>query len=606
MGLKRKDLFYLFLFLIYGSLLYSRSVGFGFVNFDDTTILLGRPNLYDSGSFIQSLNQILFKAFPRNGPMIIRDISWAIDSHLFGFRNPFGYHLGNVILFSINLSLIFLFLLQIGWSRFYATALALTYGALPLHAEVVCWVMGRKDLLVTFFMLAGLIFQGIYLETREPGTKRIFYLAVLLSTLLALLSKINALTFFALLALRHGFHSFSVGKKFPGARLDWKPLFGRLIPRYSPHLVLSLLAYFWYSGIVAGSGEMAGGAVDLSFGGHLRNWLLFTPLVLGLYLKIIFVPFGHSILYTWPSIHREPLGNEFILLSVFLALLGVGMTVWAFFQRKDLFFYVLAFLLVMFPYLNIVYTGIWSANRYVHFAAIFVLAIAACLIRTLVEGWGTWGRRLVFGFWVAVLSFNLFQSFQYQQAWKDDRSLWAYETTLRNPSIMSFASLAFSFLQQAERSADPAQKSHLLGIAGMHLRRGFEYFENSGFLETEPHIYKLHKVAGMLAEEEGHRIETILAHYRRAHNLKMDDSFVLRKISEYLYRLGLKSSNEQQRERLALEALEFFEQYLAINLNTLEQTPSNLAVLDSFSERFPFLKKRVHRIQKTILKNQSF
>jgi hypothetical protein len=595
----RKNIF-VFFFFLYGFLIYSKSIQFGFINFDDTTVLLGRPHLYDAGSLSESLKKIVFEDFPRKGPMILRDISWAIDSHLFGFHNPFGYHLGNAILFSLNLGFLFLFLLQIGWSRFYAAALTLTYGALPLHAEVVCWVMGRKDLLVTFFMVGGLIFQTFYLETRDPAKKRKYYLAGLLATLFALLSKINALTFFAVLACRHGFHSILTGKKAPAEKFAWKHFFVQVVPRYLPHLALSMLVYFWYRGIVAGSGEMTGGAIEFSSLEYLNAWLLFTPLVLGLYLRIIFVPAGHSILYTWPSMHREPLNGAFIVLSILLAILFVGATAWAFFKRKDILFYIFAFFLLMFPYLNIVYTGIWNANRYVHFAAFCLLAVAACLIRTLTQRWGPGGRHLVFGAWAIFLGFNLFQSLQYQEAWKDDRSLWIYETGLKNPSIMSFASLAFSFVEEARNAAKPVEKMRRLEIAEGVIGRGFAYFEKTDFFETEPHFFKLYVVKGIIEEMRGGEISAVYPYFWRAYALRPRDSLVLRKMAELTYKKASRTGEQEKKRELAYQALDFFEKYVNQMRGSHRALQYSRAILYSFQLEFPFLHDRVECLQRSL------
>src|SRR5512143_2861677 len=124
--------------------LYARSVGFGFVNFDDPQVLLAHPQLYDETSFLASLSQIFHGYFPREEPLLLRDVSWALDARLFGFRNPVGYHLGNVLLNAANVALLFWFLARATRRVGVAFAIAGVFAVLPVHVEAVAWVMGRK------------------------------------------------------------------------------------------------------------------------------------------------------------------------------------------------------------------------------------------------------------------------------------------------------------------------------------------------------------------------------------------------------------------------------------------------------------------------------
>ena len=90
--------------------LYARAASFDFVGFDDPRILLGHPNLYNGDSFASSLQEIFVGYFPREEPLLLRDVSWALDARLFGLENPLGFHLGNVVLNALNVALLFLFL----------------------------------------------------------------------------------------------------------------------------------------------------------------------------------------------------------------------------------------------------------------------------------------------------------------------------------------------------------------------------------------------------------------------------------------------------------------------------------------------------------------
>lgn len=185
--------------------LYAPSLRFGFINFDDPTVLLAYPERYDETSFPNSLRHIFVEDFPREEPLFLRDVSWALDSRIFGFRNPLGYHLGNLILNALNAALAFL-LLWTNHRRFgLALAGAALYAALPVRVEGISWVMGRKDVLVTAFILAALLAQTAELRTPSPWKRRCLWSLSLLFTVAALFSKINALTLFAVLGVHRVF-----------------------------------------------------------------------------------------------------------------------------------------------------------------------------------------------------------------------------------------------------------------------------------------------------------------------------------------------------------------------------------------------------------------
>src|SRR5438067_4940995 len=115
--------------------LYLPSIHHGFVYYDDVRILKDHPELYGQPHFASDLKAIFNTSLPREEPLLIRDVSWAFDSRLFGFGHPLGYHLGNVLLHGIVVAVLFGFL--VGATRRYAFALATTAAwlALAVHTE---------------------------------------------------------------------------------------------------------------------------------------------------------------------------------------------------------------------------------------------------------------------------------------------------------------------------------------------------------------------------------------------------------------------------------------------------------------------------------------
>jgi hypothetical protein len=77
------------------------------------------------------------------------------------------YHVVNLLLHLMNVLLVFIFIFQLSgkkpWTAFIT---ALLFAIHPLHVESVAWVSERKDVLYSFFFLAGLIAYLNFLEKR--------------------------------------------------------------------------------------------------------------------------------------------------------------------------------------------------------------------------------------------------------------------------------------------------------------------------------------------------------------------------------------------------------------------------------------------------------
>jgi hypothetical protein len=102
-----------------------------------------------------------------NRPVML--LSLMIDAIVWG-TNPFGYHLSNVLIHTINVLLLFLLLLHFyhrmvatctgQWGDVDAFSGALFFAVHPINAEAVCCVSYREDLLVTLFLVTALHFAA--------------------------------------------------------------------------------------------------------------------------------------------------------------------------------------------------------------------------------------------------------------------------------------------------------------------------------------------------------------------------------------------------------------------------------------------------------------
>ena len=577
--------------------LYARVPSFDFVNFDDPTVLLAHPQLYDETSFTSSLSQIFFEAFPREEPLLLRDVSWALDARVFGFQNPLGYHLGNVLLNAANVALLFLFLARVTRRFGMSLAVAAVFAVLPVHVEPVSWVMGRKDTLSAFFVLAALLAQSYELDEPDARRRRQLYLATLLCTCLALVAKIAAMPCFVLLALHRIFHPYLDGRRAPDAPIGLVRTLRVAIPPVLPHAVLTLAIVAWYQAAVAEYGVIGWrgrGPLDPE---HLANVAAFTPLVIGSYWKSLVWPSQLSVFYRWPHV-EIPLSGLEQLASVAIAIAIIAVLVYCCLRRRDLAFYLLAFLALLLPYLNIVYVDIWRANRYVYLASFCALAVPAILLAQLHDR-GTRALRIAIA--GGVLCFTLASAAQtlwLQAVWRDDAALWRYEAALDEPSLLAIQSLATSTVKQAEHESDPATRHELAGQARREIERGLARDRElgrrpAGYATSEPlQVSRLHTLLGRIGALEGESLEAQLAHYATAHAIAPN------RASAYLLaKLHLEMSERApaaDRERLVRTSWNHFLEYVGYSGRDPVQVARSEGMITAiYEQRYPFLRPEI-------------
>ncbi len=151
-----------------------------------------------------------------------KPLAWASYSFDYNFwrLNPFGYHLGNLLLHAASAVLVFFLAMKftgrltergdgILVPAFFA---AVFFSLHPLRVESVAWISERKDVLCTFFYLAAVL---AYLRHLGKGTAG-SYLFSLLLAVLALLSKPMAVTIPLVLFLLDLFFTENPGRRIWG------------------------------------------------------------------------------------------------------------------------------------------------------------------------------------------------------------------------------------------------------------------------------------------------------------------------------------------------------------------------------------------------------
>jgi tetratricopeptide (TPR) repeat protein len=182
---------------------YVRTLGFGFTNWDDAWLVSHNPVM---GSFtIESLKTIWLDLSPETRRVLGAEYLPVRDTFTLGVRHflgwyPVVHHATSLALYLITVTLFFVFLLNFSADLPAVTTATLLFSLHPSHVETVAWISETKSLLSLFFLLIALLALLARARlTDAPLWKR--FPLFLLSTLffsLSILSKSTAIVFLPL------------------------------------------------------------------------------------------------------------------------------------------------------------------------------------------------------------------------------------------------------------------------------------------------------------------------------------------------------------------------------------------------------------------------
>jgi hypothetical protein len=581
--------------------IFAPSLTYDFVNYDDQRILLGQPLLFGPGPLAERI-QAIFTALPREEPLLVRDLSWLIETRLFGFGDPLGHHLGNVLIHAANTLLLLLFLSGVTGRFRPALAATLLFAMLPIHVEPVCWVMGRKDLLSVFFMLAALTLQDRTMQQEDRGPMAWTSCAVTaFLTACAMLSKISAAPFFVVLLLHRLLRPYLRGDRAPDARLD--PSGGlRSIGLLLPHALISLTIFLWYRAQLQAWGMFDRGPTLVSLE-HLSTLATILPQVFLRYFQLMVIPRGYALFYDDPAVGVAP-PNGALAAGLIVTIGLMAALAWSALKNRAFFFWLGSALLLMLPYLNLIYIGIWVANRYVYLVSALLIAAVVFWLDEVTRS----SVRIRKGVLAGGLLFGLLclvQTLEIQAAWRDNRSLWTYEVSLREPSMLAMLAMARVHVKDAEAAKKPAQMRDSIQRAEALIRQASEKFEAR--YSSQPGSYQSYQLAyygtlmhweGRIMLLEGRPAREQLPFYLRAQQIQPSSRLHNMQLVKTYFKMAFDQPDD--RARLGRESLKYFEHYVR---QTVKEGGSR-APLTSMLERnyrtqFPELADEVDRIRRS-------
>lgn len=409
----------------------------GFVNWDDNVYIYENRNISSFGlDFIKW-------SFSNSSVGHWHPLTWlslALDYSLWG-PDPWGFHLTNIILHSLNTLLVFIlavWLIGVKDSESYtwralgplqrtmnfeagtivaAFVTALLFGIHPVHVESVAWATERKDVLSLLFFLTTLLSYIKYNST--VGLKKgVYYGSTLLLFIMALMSKPMAVTLPIVLLIIDFY---------PFRRLTWKNSKWVVVEKM-PFFALSLI-----SSIITIWAAASAVAVGNNFSFLTRLFISARGYMF--YILKMIAPINLAPLYPYPAkvniFAIEYLGSAILLFSLTIY------CIWSL-RRSRLYLAVwLYYLVTLIPVIGIVHAGPQdNADRYTYLPGISLFLLIGVALGDIFKRYPK--RILSLAVLLLFLSVVLTNKTVNQiKVWHDSITLWTYETRLFPDSFMA-------------------------------------------------------------------------------------------------------------------------------------------------------------------------
>ncbi len=164
---------WLILIALIAFVVFANSLSGDFV-YDDNRQILRNPLIQDSTLYGKALTSDVW-AFKGDGTVSASNyyrptfIAWLILNFKFFGTSPFGWHLLNLLLHVGVSCLAFLLLRRWNVANYTAFAISMIFAVHPVHTESVAWISGSPDLLFSVFLLGAFWFVQSDAATRRRG-----------------------------------------------------------------------------------------------------------------------------------------------------------------------------------------------------------------------------------------------------------------------------------------------------------------------------------------------------------------------------------------------------------------------------------------------------
>ena len=321
--------------------------------YDDEFVIVNNYFIKTWDNFSHLFNKDYFRYAEELSYRPVVTLSYFIDYSIWGL-NPFGFHLTNLLLHTLNSVLIFFLFTYFLNNRTVSFVAALLFVCHPILSETVNAISYREDLLAATFFIAAFI---LYIKTskrddlvlkQNSNTKTcLLYSASLICSLFAVFSKEMAIILPALIFL----YDFVLTKG--------KDLLHKLIHYYIGYILITIFYLIIRFVILYNPVEAQTSYPSNSV---LINAMTMTK-VIASYIGLFFLPLSLCADYVMP--HASFLDISFIL-SLLLVCSAILIAYKSYTHSKIVFFSIVWFSVSLLPVLNIVPIENIIAERYLY------------------------------------------------------------------------------------------------------------------------------------------------------------------------------------------------------------------------------------------------
>ena len=203
------NIFFLIVLTVVVFCVYGKSINYELINLDENTLIIKNINYISDISNIPKF--FLGGCFYSEDSTYYRPIltiSFSIESILFGLNSKV-YHITNIILFILNLYLLYIFLLKINLNKNITKLILILFAIYPVISSCCVWVTARNDSLLSIFIILTFINIINYLTTK----KTLYLLFLLIFFTLSIFTKETALIFLLIYPLFIYLFKYNISKK---------------------------------------------------------------------------------------------------------------------------------------------------------------------------------------------------------------------------------------------------------------------------------------------------------------------------------------------------------------------------------------------------------
>lgn len=499
--------------VIFSTLIYANTLKNGFV-YDDYIIVV-------NNTFIKDLNNLLDlfrpeRYFASSGEVTYRPVvtfTYLLDYAIFGLK-PWGFHLVNVLLHTVNGLLLYAFLSLLFGRCWLSLIFALIFVTHPVLTETVNAISYREDLLVFLFYMTALNLFLILKSSSSSRLSLIIYSFSCLSYLLALFSKEMAVT----LPLIAFIYEWIYAEK-----RSLRPILSYyyLIGLISITLIyLTLRFTYFYNPVESGVLKW-----ELTERLYTIPWLLLN------YFKLTLFPASLSADHAFYPI--DTLSSPMFLTSLVIIIVLLSILFKVLKKEKNISFGASFFILTLLPVSNIMPVSNPFAERYLYLPMTGIVIIVITLIKLIHRTVRVLNfQDLVFRniYWLilllAILFINSLAVVNRNNVWKDGRLLWT-DTLKKSPeSFRAHNELGLVYHRERllEKAIDEYKKALKIypDFLYSHINLGIAYLDKGQLDDALNHLKEAvrlnpyHQASqfalGLVYDKTGESAEAIL-HY---------------------------------------------------------------------------------------------